>query len=206
MAIFTDFRQKWRKSGVLPTFGHFSPKMGILGPFGPWRAGVLHQPLARAPGAAQGPGRALPDLREPRRGSPGPGLRIRDPGIPRSLARGPPPGRGGGSRGPRDPAPRGVLHQPLAAGPRGTRRGSPGPGVPGTGFPGLPGGPRPPPAGAGLQTPLPDPPGNRGAPARGVDVKPPSAGGLGTSKSRLFRDFGENGRFSAFSGLLQLAS
>jgi len=70
---------------------------------------------------------------------------------------------------------RGVLHQPLAPGPRGSRGGvwTPAragrlPGASRRPFSGPPGTP-----GTGTA------PGNRGAPARGVDVKPPSADGSG---------------------------
>jgi len=149
-------------------------------------------------GVPQGPGRASRGLREPRRGlrDPVPGSGIL--GIPRSLVWDPRPGREGVPRDPGTPVSGGVLHQPLAPGPRGSPPGVRDRGSPGTGFPGLPGGPRRHPAGVGLQTPSPRPPGNRGAPARGVDVKPPSPGGLGAPnpdffgilrKMPVFRDF-----------------
>jgi len=135
----------------------------------PPRGVDVKQPPAGAPGAAQGPGRALPEPPGAPEGSPGPGPRIRDLGIRGSLARDPRPGAGEGPPGTPGPASRGVLHQPLAAGPRGTRRGSRDRGSPGTGFRTSREAPASPPPQAGLQTPLPDPRGTAGvgSPRRG---------------------------------------
>jgi len=163
-----------------------------------------------------------PLAREPRDGVPGP---WRGPGRPPDGPRGPRRGPGGqeGSReapgpGPAGPA-RGVLHQPLAPGPRGSRRGSgralrgPGAQIPGNpgfwrktpkipyfwGFPAIPG-----------ERPFLGLPGYRGAPARGVDVKPPSRRGPGDPENPHFAQKGakrakitkngQKGPFSCFWG------
>jgi len=132
----------------MPKIGHFagySPKKGFLGPFRALGAGVLHQPLRRGPprglgGPGQGPGPARDGLRDP--GVPGTqDPRIRDPppggwGRPETPSRGP----GGSRTRPGGPA-RGVLHQPLAPGPRGTPPGSGARSSPG-GLRDLPGGPK----------------------------------------------------------------
>jgi len=77
----------------------------------------------------------------------------------------------------------GVLHQPLAPGPRGSPESKKG-GIwdpwPRAGDLGLPGTPRGPSGTPGRPGPSGTLPGNRGAPARGVDVKPPSRRSPGT--------------------------
>jgi len=169
-------------------FGGFWPKTGFWPDPDPGAAGVLHQPLRGPPPGAggarfgisgipgirdrwsetsgdQGPqtswlGRSQPDTSPPR-GTPG----TPDPGFP-------------GFRIPTSP-PRGVLHQPLAAGP------CPRPRAPGlrrafsTPGPERASDPKPPP-GARIP-PFPKP--RRRAPARGVDVK-------GGSPTPLFRKTG----------------
>jgi len=138
------FSPKLAKNGV---FGHNTPFWGILGLFGPsgarCRRGFTSTPRAGAPprgvdvkplagGGSQGPGRPFRTLRGPGTGSRGPGSR-RPPG---SGSRGAPLPRGRSRRALRTPsgvpdaAAGVVLHQPLAAGPRGFRRGSRGSGVP----------------------------------------------------------------------------
>jgi len=128
----------------------------------------VKQPSPGGPGAPQGPGRALPGSRSPGRGPRGPGLRIPDPGICQIPGQGLPPGRGGGSRGPGPGLALGVLHQPLAPGPRGTPLGVPGPGSPGTGFRASREAPRPPPRRGGAQTPFFRPRGTAGGRREGL--------------------------------------
>jgi len=129
------FWLKWPKKAILAGKPPFWGFLALFGPFGPGRArGFTSTPRGRGGSLSGGPGGLSgPVRRDP--GDQGPGV----PGIPGS---GNPSPRGRGSpgeasealrprdRGP-DPSARGVLHQPLAAGPRGTRRGSPGPGSPG---------------------------------------------------------------------------
>jgi len=143
MAIFGQNAEKrpfWRGYPKNPVFGAFRPSRATP------REGFYINPSRGAP-------RALGGLR-PR---PGPsGGPSRDPGDPRPRIRdlGTPGPRGGGARGavlrdppgpPGGPGRRreGVLHQPLAPGPRGSRRGYPGPGSPGGSRKGPPGGPKP---------------------------------------------------------------
>jgi len=152
------FSPKLAKNGV---FGHNTPFWGILGLFGPsgarWRRGFTSTPSGRGlPGAWEG----LPDPSGDRGpGSRGPGSR-RPPG---SGSRGAPLPRGrprGALRTPSgvpDTAAGVVLHQPLAAGPRGSRRGPGDPGsrrVPGD----LPGRPFPSPGPGGASDPFFRPP------------------------------------------------
>jgi len=95
------------------------PSAGLPGP----GSGALRDPGVRK-GPPQPLGRGPPGDQDPR----GPGLR--DPG-PRTGLPGRAPGSPWASQVPGSPRPLGVLHQPLAAGPRGSRRGTPGTGVPG---------------------------------------------------------------------------
>jgi len=152
-------------------FGGYTPKtlfLGLFGPPGPPRGRGFTSTPSGAPGVA---GRALRGLLEPsgpREGvwDPVPGSRDRGPRGPRE----PPEGLGGrspGSPGSREGPAYGVLHQPLAPGPRGTGQGSRGPGVPGS-----PQGPprrsRTRPARPGRETPFSGPRGTAGGltPAR----------------------------------------
>jgi len=168
--------KKWLFLAILAKnrlFGGIYPKKAFLGLFGPLRARVLHQPLARGPGAAQGPGRALPGSREPR----GPGTGSRRP--LRTGSGGPPPGGRGTpartrSRSPGTAGARGFYINPSRRPPAVPGRG---PGVPGSrggpgeppGPPGEPGGPSP--AGEAWKTPLFQTPGPRGTRA-GVPGSP----------------------------------
>jgi len=169
--------------------------------------GVDVKPPSRGgPGASREARRALrpgpegPGDQGPRGpGSRGPGSRAQGPppplrgGVPRS------PGSRTGSGGPRE---WGFTSTPRAGAPR---------------FPGSPGSPGSPRGsrralgtsrgGPGDQTPrqgVPEPlPGNRGAPARGVDVKPPPEGSW---EPRFLPPFEKNGQNRPFSRFLQLAS
>jgi len=110
MAIFTDFGQKtgfWR---VLPIKGHFWPFWAPAG------VSFTSTP-PRGAGSPGGPSGTPRGPRGPR--GPGPALRDRVPGILPWGSPGATGAPGGWDRVP-DPAPRGVLHQPLAPGPRGT--------------------------------------------------------------------------------------
>jgi len=101
--------------------------MGILGLFRPPRAGVLHQPLGGLPQGAGDPSQGPGDQGPPVSGSPGSGTS--DPGI-RGSGETPSPGAGEPSQAsgaPEGGPALGVLHQPLAPGPRGSRGGAPGP-------------------------------------------------------------------------------
>jgi len=174
---------------------------------------VSRDPGRGSPGYRGAPARGVdvkPPLREPGTGLPGP---LRGPGgVQKGLRTlsGSPGWPGGPGRAPGpvpDPAPRGVLHQPLAPGPRGTGRGSPGsPGVPDPS--GVPKpqicpflgkiGQKPPKWGFPGEDPKKPFLGYRGAPARGVDVKPPLAGpekGVRMAKKAIF---GEKGQFWPF--------
>jgi len=182
MAKNGHFSQKSRKSGFLAIIPHFGVFWAFLGPPGPPALGVLHQPPARGwegpprppegpPGTPGTPGGVLDQV-------PGPG-----PGDRESRRAPPPPGEGSpgpwgpGARVPAGPA-RGVLHQPLAPGPRGTGRGSRGPGTREV-RKGPPGGPWATTAQAGLQTPS---PGNRGAPPCEDGGHPPVRGAPGRAR------------------------
>jgi len=134
-----------------------TPKNGVLGPFSP-NSGNLAFSASRGrdprgtpgtpPGNRGAPARGV-DVKPPSPGGPGPGpggcpgpwparSPLRASGRPPGALRAP-SGAPGTPSGALDA---GVLHQPLAPGPRGSRRGSggpsPGPGVRGP-FPGLPG-------------------------------------------------------------------
>jgi len=196
---------------VLPT-PLYPPTAGAL------RGGAWTALPSRLPGGNRGaPPRGV-DVKPPSPGGPGPaweaqegppgpgspGSGIRDPGDLPDRVPGPlPPGepRGGPGTGSREPGPgprAGVLHQPLAPRPRGSP-----PGVSGDGVPGGPSGAfweaqNQPPPWRGSRPPLPDLPGNRGAPARGVDVKPPP-GDPGIRDFRPpFGDFPQNRGFGVF--------
>jgi len=151
-------------------------------PRGPAARGWCKTTPARGPGGLSGASERVPGA--PRCPGAWPARsRIWGPRTPGSRRGSPAPGGGvPGSRpgvpGSRPAPARGVLHQPLAPGPRGIPGRSRGPGVP-EGPPGPPGRPGSHPARTGVQKPL---PGNRGAPARGVDVKPPP----GASRDREF--------------------
>jgi len=182
--------------------------LGLFGPLGASRShpagGVLHQPLA--PGPRGAPPRGV-DVKPPRgpgsRRVPGPwgplegarraswrSRRASWPARPRERSRDPVP----------EPARGGVLHQPLAPGPRGSPGRSGGPSgaqeaeIPQKGdF-----GPKSPKK--GLFGPTPGKPrksafsGSRGATGgspRGVDVKPPSRGVLGVWKKAQKGPFSE---------------
>jgi len=162
--------------------------------------GVDVKPLRRGPprglgGPGQGPGPARDGLRDP--GVPGTqDPRIRDP-PPRGLgeARNPVPG----SRRVPDPSGRpgegGFTSTPRAGAPRYPRRG---PGVRGSpgGLRDLPGGPKYHPRPWRAPDPL---SGNRGAPARGVDVKPPPGDPGNPDFYPFLRKMAKNGHFGRFS-------
>jgi len=132
--------KSWPRGGpgrpFLGLLGLKSPKSGI------WASGALLGPpdLPGPPGYRGAPARGV-DVKPPSRGPPGPA-----PGLPGALwASRTPPGVQGTSRRPLrappgglGPLPRGlgagVLHQPLAPGPRGSREEGPGTGVPGRGL------------------------------------------------------------------------
>jgi len=180
-----------------------------LGPFGPFSdpgRGSPARGFTSTPGGP--PGRAPRALGGPSQapgtpGGPGSGPGDR-PGHVQDGVWGPrgPPGEPPGAReAPADPAAGGVLHQPLAPGPRGSRPGSPGPGVPGERFPGPPREARdshPAPAG---KKPLSDPREVTGGSPRGVDVKPPP-GDPGIREipdfSAFFRILAKIGQIRAF--------
>jgi len=162
-------------------------------PRGPAARGWCKTPLAgRAPGARGAPG-ALPDpgtgIPDPGSGDlPGPGSRRGLPALPRGS-----PGsrfRAPGPRPPRrSPARGGFYINPSRRGPAVPGGGTPGPGSPG-GSPGPPREAKSRPGREDRKSPLFRTPGNRGAPARGVDVKPsPGAG--------IFRPFSGNWPFLA---------
>jgi len=98
-----------------------------IGDLGSWGSRDLGTGASRAPGGARGHPSGVPDLWSRR--PPGPGL----PDPTGSPDRGPEPQKG-------SPAPGGgvVLHQPLAAGPRGSRRGLSGPATPRSASPSRP--------------------------------------------------------------------
>jgi len=140
----------------------------------PPRGVDVKQPLGRPPGAWGTPG-------DPLDGGSGDPAGSRDSGISDpSLRQGAPPG-GGPGRALRDPGPGspvpggrregGFTSTPRAGAPRFPA------GIPGTpwsqGPPGPPGRPETTPPRRGSKIPLFPALGNRGAPARGVDVKPP---------------------------------
>jgi len=179
------------------------PKKGLFGvPKPAPRGGFTSTPRERGPDLGSG---GLPDP-----GGPG-GASQRSPrGLPGPLggvSRAP-----GSRRGPAASPARGVLHQPLAPGPRGSPERSPG--IP------VPGGPRQGPRGVQIPTPSqgvgnPAPAGyprkspfsDRGAPARGVDVKPPLPGpqkGLRDPKiPKNTPKWGIIGLFRPFRGFLR---
>jgi len=189
------FGQKWQKTGFLAIIAHFGLFLGFSAPPGPPRAGVLHQPLGGgprgSPGSRRGPG-GVPGRSPDRVPDPGGILQILWRSQGAALPRGRCPGDPGPGPRSRTPVPagpaRGVLHQPLAPGPRGT--GGPGsrdlvPGVlPGGPQTALPAGrPRPPlfrpPGTAGVAHPLAVQ--ARGVPHRGRGRNPPPSGGGGQS-------------------------
>jgi len=184
-----------------------APRTPPREPRGPGARGWCKTPAPGAPGGVPG---------APGGGPGGPGGLWRALGGPRGLPGGPGPGPAGPARG--------VLHQPLAPGPRGT--------------PGGPGGRKGPSGAQEAQIPekgeiwakmpkipyfggSPGKPGKRpflglpgatGGPPRGVDVKPPSRGGLGGPEIALFGQKrrkrakkpknGQKGRFCGFLGIL----
>jgi len=155
--------------------------------------GVDVKPLGRRghPGALGAPG-SPPGPRPGR--SPGSGPRDPDPGIRGPCPQGP-------GEGPRRPGPRSPGSRDLARGGFYINPSRRGPAVPrgGSGDLGSREGRKGPSGGPGRRTPLPGlretPAGNRGAPARGVDVKPPPGPGSGTAKTPLFGVFEENPDF-----------
>jgi len=177
-------------SGVSPLYGAgVSPGSPGRAPRTPGPGRPLRTPAGNRGAPARGVD-VKPSPGEAREGPPGAGKGLRRPPDPvRDPGGG--PGWPGAPGRPRDPVPgpraRGVLHQPLAPGPRGTRRG-----------PGGPSGAREPetPVSRGYpQNPQkrgfwalfqPDPQnpekGVTGAPARGVDVKPLSKRAPGSGK------------------------
>jgi len=188
-----------------------------------WRDSALRGVAGPGTGGNRGaPPRGV-DVKQPLRARPrgrgglpdpsgAPETRFQDPRVrrPRIPGSGDPPSRGPRSLGrpmwapgPSGTGPRaGVLHQPLAPGPRGTGWGVPGvPGVPkvAPGPCGASGASREarirPSPGRGPETP-------RGAPARGVDVKPRPGRGPGSPKSEILALFKENARFWAFLAFL----
>jgi len=124
LAIFAIFGQN---AGKTRFFGLLGLKWPFSGLFGPGAQGFYINPSG-APARGRG---TLPGAWEPGdQGSRGPGglgtSGIPDPGIPGSGE--PPPARAGRPREAPGPVPAGpaygVLHQPLAAAPRGSREGS----------------------------------------------------------------------------------
>jgi len=139
----------------------------------PPRGVDVKQPPAGRPGGAPRPRKGSPGSPGPREGS---WTRSRDPGSRGPGSRRAPPGRGRAFQtlGPGLPGSRarrrgGFYINPSRRGPAVPGGGS-GDRGPGRALRTSPGGLFPPRPGWGSQKPL---PGNRGAPARGVDVKPP---------------------------------
>jgi len=168
----SDFWLKWPKKAFLAGNPPFWGFWAILGPFRALAAGFYINPRRPLPGGGEGPLSPVPGPRGP--GEPWTGSRIPIPGS-WSRTLGPPQGEGdlpgGPGRGPGvpdgvpDTGAYGVLHQPLAPGPRGIPAGVPGSRGPGEPQ-GPPEGPFSSPGPGGRKPPLFPAPGNRGLPLR----------------------------------------
>jgi len=180
---------------VKPAFWAFLAKKGLFRPFSAsQRRGFTSTP----PGPSPGAGEPLPGSGSLGTGVPGVRGGPETSGVPGSQdgVRETAPARAGRPRETPGPVPGGgaygVLHQPLAPAPRGSREGP--------GSPGVAPGPRgilrgPPRRSWDRPSPGEGSPGYRGAPARGVDVKPlPGVPGI-RDFCPLFGDFPQNRGF-----------